>query len=208
VTAARTILVDDHPLFRLGLRMLLRDQADVEIVGEAATADEALDLAGRTHIDIALVDLVLPGGGVALAARLHQLQPACKIIGLSVIVEPVRIAEMLLAGASGYLLKNQPVDEIVEAIRLVLGGIRYLPPGVSPEDIAAVATGARLFERLTRREREVFEQLIRGRSNAAIASSLLISVRTVETHRQRILAKLEAHSIVELVHLASLHGYM
>lgn len=181
----------------------------MELVGEAATADEAIELAGRSQIDVALVDLVLPGGGVALAARLHEVQPDCKILGLSVIDEPVRIAEMLLAGASGYLLKSQAVDEIVKAIRLVLGGVRYLPPGISAAHVdAAASAGARSFDRLTRREREVFEQLIRGRSNGAIASSLLISMRTVETHRQRILGKLEAHSIVELLHLATLHGYV
>jgi DNA-binding NarL/FixJ family response regulator len=208
LTSARTILVDDHPLFRLGLRVLLRGHEEVELVGEAATADEAIDLAGRCQIDIALVDLVLPGGGVALAARLREVQPACKILGLSVIDEPARIAEMLLAGASGYVFKSQPLAEIVEAIRLVLGGIRYLPPGVSSDAVdTAAMTGVRSFDRLTRREREVFEQLIRGRSNGAIASSLLISIRTVETHRQRILDKLEAHSIVELVHLATLHGF-
>lgn len=206
---AQTILVDDHPLFRLGLRALLRRELELDFVGEAATADEALHLARQTRVDVALIDMVMPGGGgVALAVRLHELQPDCKIVGLSVVDEPVRIAEMLRAGASGYVLKTQPFEQIVAAIRLVLGGVRYLPPGISHDEVDAITAGdARPFERLTPREREVFDRLIRGQTNGVIASALFISMRTVETHRQRILKKLDAHSIVELLHLATRHGF-
>lgn len=206
----QTLLVDDHPLFRLGLRALLRGRVELDVVAEASSLDEALVLASRLRLDVALVDLVLPGGGgVALTAQLHRLQPDCKIIALSAVDEPVQIAEVLRAGGSGYVLKNQPVDEIVAAIHLVLGGVRYLPPAVSREQVDTAAALERpAFESLTQREREIFARLVRGQSNAAIATALFISMRTVETHRQRILKKLDVHSIVELVYLASRHGYL
>jgi DNA-binding NarL/FixJ family response regulator len=205
---ARVVLVDDHPLFRFGLRTMLDRESRLDCVGEAATADETMVLAESMRIDVALVDVVLPASdGVALTSRLHALQPDCKILGLSVIDEPIRISEMLRAGASGYALKTQPVHEIIGAIATVLGGIRYLPPSVPREAIDELEHAAvRPLETLTRREREILGFLLRGHSNDQIATLLFIARRTVETHRQRILRKLNVHTIVELVHFAARHG--
>jgi two-component system response regulator NreC len=205
---AHTVLVDDHPLFRLGLQEVLRREPDVELVGEAHNAADVMKLAQHLRLDVAVVDMVMPGvDGISLTAELHHLQPQCKILGLSVVDEPVRIAEMLRAGASGYALKTQPVSEIIEAIRTILGGIRYLSPGVSSDEIDALAsTDHQPFARLTGREREVFDRLVRGEPNSVIAATLVISRRTVETHRQRIMKKLGAHSIVELLQVAARHG--
>ncbi len=205
---AQTVLVDDHPLFRLGLQEVLRREPDVELVGEAQSAAAVLKLASQTRFDVALVDLLMPEmDGVALTTELHRVQPACKILGLSVIDEPVRIAEMLRAGAAGYALKTQPVTEIIEAIRTVLGGVLYLAPTVPSEEVEALTrAGHQPFELLTVREREVFERLVRGESNGGISAALAISRRTVETHRQRIMKKLDAHSIVELLQVAARHG--
>jgi DNA-binding NarL/FixJ family response regulator len=115
---------------------------------------------------------------------------------------------MLRAHACGYALKTQPVDEIIEAIRQVLGGCRYLPPTVSADAVDAelASDPADPLRRLTRREREVFELLIRGNSNDEIAIRLIIARRTVETHRQRIMGKLSAHSIVQMQRVAARHG--
>jgi DNA-binding NarL/FixJ family response regulator len=206
--SARAIHVDDHPLFCMGLQAALRTASDLEFLPEASTPTVALELARHTPIDVALVDVVMPSlDGVAFTAALHALQPECKILGLSMIDEPVRIAEMLRAGAVGYALKTEPATEILQAIRLVLAGIQYLSPSISHAEVARVGRDDQhsLF-RLTSREREVFEWLIRGQSNDDIASALFISRRTVETHRQRILKKLDVHSVVELVHIATRYG--
>jgi DNA-binding NarL/FixJ family response regulator len=203
------VIVDDHPLFRAGLAVALRREADLELLGEAADSLEAIELAKQKEIDVAVIDVLMPSvSGISLASELRDIQPSCKILGLSVVDEPGLIADMLRAGASGFALKTQPVEEILEAIRTVLGGVRYLPPRVSRDAIEAElgAHSERPFERLTRREREVFELLIRGHSNTHVATQLFISRRTVETHRQRIMKKLSARSIVEMLRVAALHG--
>ena len=209
VAKAQVALVDDHPLFRQGLAMAVGCEPDLEVVGQAGNAREALDLARSRPIDIAVVDILMPSmSGISLASELHEQQPDCKILGLSVIDEPGLIADMLRAHASGYAFKTQAVTEILDAIRQVLGGIRYLPPSAPRAAIEAeLGTGSsRPLDRLTRREREVFEPVIRGRSNDEIASELFIARRTVETHRQRIMKKLSAHSLAEMQRLAARHG--
>jgi DNA-binding NarL/FixJ family response regulator len=130
------------------------------------------------------------------------------VLGLSVIDEPGLIADMLRAHACGFALKTQPVVEIIDAIRQVLGGLRYLPPRVSADaiDEKLQRTMTDPLQRLTRREREVFELLIRGHSNDEIATKLFIARRTVETHRQRVMNKLSAHSIIHMQRIAARHG--
>jgi two-component system nitrate/nitrite response regulator NarL len=202
-------VVDDHPLFRQGLVVALRREADLEVVGEAGNAEEAIELARSVAFDVAVVDILMPTmSGVSLTSRLFEIQPRCRVLGLSVIDEPGLIADMLRAHACGFALKTQPTTEIVEAIRQVLGGLRYLPPGVSRDavDTELAGTRARPFLRLTPREREVFELLIRGLSNDEIAIKLVIARRTVETHRQRIMNKLSAHSVAQMQRIAALHG--
>ena len=201
---ARTLIVDDHPVFRLGVAMLLGREPGIAVVGEVAGSSVALRLAAAGPIDVALIDVILPGDdGVALAAQLHALQPECKIIGLSVIEEPAKIAQMLRAGASGYVLKTQPIEALIEAIQTVRAGGRYLPPQIASDRVASVMNRPESpFDRLTTREREIAGHLVRGDSNLDIAIALAISERTVETHRQRILKKLGAHSIVEVIAVA------
>jgi DNA-binding NarL/FixJ family response regulator len=209
VRQAFITLVDDHPLFRQGLAAVIRREPDLNVIGEAENAEHALDLARRFELDVAVVDILMPGmSGISLTSELLKLQPRCKILGLSVIDEPGLIADMLRARACGFALKNQPPSEVVEAIRQVLGGLRYLPPGVSRDaiDLELARTARDPLQRLTPREREVFELLIRGHSNDEIAIQLFISRRTAETHRQRISKKLSAHSIAQLQWLAARHG--
>lgn len=206
---ARIALVDDHPLFRQGLAVALRNDSDLQVAGEAGSAAEALELARVVELDVAIVDVLLPGrSGISLTSELFELQPRCRVLGLSVIDEPCLIADMLRAHACGFALKTQPTAEIVDAIRQVLGGIRYLPPAVSRDAIDAelYVPARRSLGRLTKREREVFELLIRGHSNDEIASRLFIATRTVETHRQRIVKKLSSHSIAQLQRIAAVHG--
>lgn len=206
---AAVAVVDDHPLFRQGLVVALREDPELEVVGEAGSADEALQLLEHVRADVAIVDLLMPGtSGITLASEIHEREPTCRVLGLSVIDEPGLIADMLRANASGYALKTQPVAEILAAIHQVLGGLRYLPPSVSRDAVQRELDGAvaRPLQRLTKREREVFELLIRGHSNDEIAERLFIARRTVETHRQRIMNKLSAHSIVQMQRIAARHG--
>jgi DNA-binding NarL/FixJ family response regulator len=209
VKKAHIALVDDHPLFRQGLALALRREEALEVVGEVGNAEEAIVLARHVELDLAVVDVLLPAvSGISLAAELYELQPQCRVLGLSVIDEPGLIADMLRAKACGFALKTQSTDEIIEAIHHVLGGIRYLPPTVSRDAVERELAGSRLYplERLTKREREVFELLIRGRSNDEIAIALLIARRTVETHRQRIMRKLSAHSVPQMQRIAARYG--
>jgi DNA-binding NarL/FixJ family response regulator len=206
---AQVAIVDDHPLFRQGLGVALRREEDIEIVGEAGNAEEAIELAKHIALDVAVVDILMPTmSGISLASQLFEIQPRCRVLGLSVIDEPGLIADMLRAHACGFALKTQPTTEIVDAIRQVLGGLRYLPPGISRDAVDAELAGTRAhpFLRLTPREREVFELLIRGLSNDEIAIKLFIARRTVETHRQRIMNKLSAHSVAQMQRIAALHG--
>jgi len=205
----KVVIVDDHPLFRTGLAVALRNEPDLEILPEASDAAQALELAKVMAIDIAIVDVLMPTmSGISLTGELRLLQPNIKILGLSVVDEPGLIADMLRSGASGFALKTQPIEEIIDAIRTVLGGVRYLPPRVSRDAIERelVSSSVRPLDQLTRREREVFELLIRGHSNDDIAMQLFIARRTVETHRQRIIKKLSARSIVEMLRVSVRHG--
>lgn len=189
--------------------MAVRAEPDLELAGEAGSAAEALALASSVALDLVIVDILMPSmSGISLAAELHERQPDCKILGLSVIDEPGLIADMLRAHASGYATKTQSVASILDGIRQVLGGIRYLPPHVSRDAIEAElgSTEKKPLDRLTRREREVFELLIRGRSSDEIATQLFIARRTVETHRQRIMHKLSAHSLAQMQRIGARHG--
>jgi DNA-binding NarL/FixJ family response regulator len=209
VRKAQVALVDDHPLFRRGLAVVLRGENDLEVIGEASNAAEAIELARRVEIDVAVVDVLMPSiSGITLTLELHEIQPRCRVLGLSAIDEPGLIADMLRARACGFALKTQPVDEVIEAIHQVIRELRYLPPSVPRDaiDFELGTAGSKPLELLTRREREVFELLIRGNSNDEIAARLFIARRTVETHRHRIIKKLSAHSIVQMQRIAARHG--
>jgi two-component system, NarL family, response regulator FusR len=209
VFKSQLLLVDDHPLMRAGLTLLLGQEPDLQVVAAVACASDAFDVVKRSHIDVAIIDVLLPTmSGISLAAQLLELDPNIKILALSAVDEPMMIATMLRAGATGYALKSQPPNEIKEALRTVLQGLRYLPPRIPEQAILPLAdsNAGHPFERLTRREREIFELLIRGRSNDEIGSRLFIARRTVETHRQRIMKKLAAHSIIDMIRAAARHG--
>lgn len=209
VIKSQLLLVDDHPLFRAGLAMTLGGEPDLEVVGQASSAAEAVDLIRERAFDIAVLDVLLPiASGVSLTTELHAIRPSCKILGLSVLDEPAIIATMLRAGAAGYALKTQDAADITAAIRTVLAGGCYLPPLVSSRNVLALVQDKAQppLERLTAREREVFELLVRGHTNDEIAARLFIARRTVETHRHRIMKKLAAHSMLEMVRLAAREG--
>lgn len=208
VSRAQVLLVDDHPLFRAGLAQLLSFEHDLQVIAEAGSAREAVEVARGGGIDVAVIDVLMPTtSGVSLAAQLREVSPRMKLLALSAIDEPAMIAAMLRSGADGYAMKTQPPPDIVGAVRVVLGGERYLPPTVPADEVwARVHSDGEPLQRLTRREREIFDLLIRGHSNDDIGSRLFIARRTVETHRQRIMKKLATHSLVEMIRLAARQG--
>ncbi len=206
----RLLLVDDHPLFRAGLAALLSDEPDMVVAGEAGEATEAVELLRREPFDVVVLDVLIPSGtAVSVAADLLDVRP-CKVIALSALDEPIMIAALLRAGASGYAIKTQPPRQIIEAIRTVACGGRYLPPLAPHEEVLARYQGESEvpFARLTQREREVFELLLRGHTNDDVSARLAIARRTVETHRQRIMQKLDTHSMTDMIRLAARYGLL
>jgi two-component system response regulator NreC len=205
----RVLVVDDHPLFREGLVVAIERESDLEVAGEAGTMDQVRELATGVEIDLATVDVLMPSvSGLSITRQLLESHPHCHVLALSVAEDACVIAQMLRAGACGFALKTQPAAEIIAAIRATAASERYLPPGVSREAIETeLATGtATLLTHLTKREREIFELIIRGYTNAEIAARLFIALRTVETHRHRITKKLSARSIVEMQRIAARYG--
>jgi DNA-binding NarL/FixJ family response regulator len=204
----RILIVDDHALIRRGITTALQQQVSFDAVWEASNAHAALELAAEQQIDVAIVDLFMPEmSGISLTSRLCELVPTCRVLALSVTDEPGLIADVFRAGAYGFAHKTQPITEIMNAIGVVLSGLRYLPTNISRSAVEAelVQRKRQPLRRLSKRECEVFELLIRGYVTDEIATRLFISRRTVETHRQRINSKLSPRSLVQMQRLAARH---
>ena len=207
----RVLIVDDHAVVRAGLRLLVDAEADLETVGEAGDAREAVFEARSSKPDVILMDVVMPGqsGLEALPALLHE-QPETKILILSMQDDPHYVREAFANGASGYVLKEAADNEVVGAIREVARGGRYVHPELGARLIAAEAAAERHAEEdpLSEREREVLRLLALGHTNQEIAKRLYISVRTAETHRAHIMRKLRLGSRAELVRYAIARGLL
>jgi two-component system, NarL family, response regulator LiaR len=203
----RMAIVDDHPAFRAGLRGFIERNPELVVVGECDDTSGGIDLATAQAIDVALINLLAPTiDGIRLIDELHARRPGCAIVGLSSSSDPCAIATMLRVGARGVVTKSQDCDEIARAIRIVCGGDRYLPGTVTASAVDAALTSLPMsLDTLTRREREVFELLVRGLRNEEIGARLFIARRTVETHRQRIFKKLSVHSMTQMIRIAALY---
>jgi two-component system response regulator NreC len=203
-TALRIALVDDHVLFRDGLRALVSAAGDLLVVAEASDARTALLLLEAANPDVLVVDVTLPGSsGIALAREVLRLLPKCRVLVLTMHASEEYVIHALAAGATGYALKSQPAGEVIEAIRAVGHGRPYLAPTLPRprrED------GDTRLDELSPREREIFDLLVQSHSNRSIAQHLFISVKTVETHRASINRKLGVHSTAEIVRFAALRG--
>ncbi|HEV2087727.1 MAG TPA: response regulator transcription factor [Cryptosporangiaceae bacterium] len=185
----RLLLVDDHELVRAGLRTFLELQADMEVVGEAATAEQALALVGSTAPDIVLMDLMLPGmSGVDAVHRLQRDHPDVKVVVLTSFSGQESVLPAVRAGVAGYLLKDIGPAELADALRAAHVGEARLHPRVAATVMQSVADTAR--DVLTPREREVLRLVARGLSNRLIARELALSEKTVKTHVSAVLAKL------------------
>jgi len=209
----RLLLVDDHEVVRSGLRMLLDSEQDVEIVGEAGTAEEALRAVRELEPDVVLMDIGLPDlSGIEAAARIREIRPQVAVVALTIHEDKEYFFRMLDAGASGYVPKRAAPEELLTAIRAAAKGEVYLYPslatllvkdymGQDPDD-----REARILNGLTERELEVLGHLADGASNSEIGETLQISPKTVARHRENIMRKLNLHSRTELVKYAIRKG--
>jgi two-component system response regulator NreC len=209
--SVRILIVDDHAVVRSGLRLLLQAEEDLEPVGEAGTARDAIFQARALKPDVILMDVVMPdGNGLdAIPTLLHE-RPDTKVLMLSMQDDPQYVRQAFSAGASGYVLKEAADTEVVAAVREVARGGRYVHPELGARLIAAEADERRRADEdpLSDREREVLRLLALGHTNQEIAKQLYISVRTAETHRAHIMQKLRLSSRAELVRYALAQGLL
>jgi DNA-binding NarL/FixJ family response regulator len=203
----RVFLIDDHPIVREGFARALADCPDMQVVGEADTAADALKEAPGSNPDVVLVDLNMPDrDGIELIGSLHTRMPTVKLLVLSAYDDEFRVAEALRAGAHGYLVKTAKMDEVIEGIRRSAQGGSALSPRIAGAVVRAMRKpsqqGAGAIDALTTRERQVLRLLAMGVSTREAAARLTISPKTVETHRVRIYTKLGCRSAVELTRIA------
>jgi DNA-binding NarL/FixJ family response regulator len=207
----RVLIVDDHAVVRSGLRLLLAEEEDIEPVGEAGSARDAVFQARALKPDVILLDIVMPDQtGLDVLPQLMHETPDVKVLILSMQDEPRYVREAFAAGASGYVLKEAADNEVVAAVREVAGGGRYVNPELGARLITADADAARQAEEdpLSDREREVLRLLALGHTNQEIAKRLYISVRTAETHRAHIMQKLGLQTRADLVAYALERGLL
>jgi DNA-binding NarL/FixJ family response regulator len=203
----RVLVADDHTIVRTGIRHVLEGEPGFEVVGEASTGSEVLALAGELQPDVVVLDISMPGAsGLQVAARLRTGSSPPRVLILSMHDNAEYVLESVRAGAHGYLLKDTAATELRTAIRAVCRGDSYFSPPVARRLSAAVrgeldAQPAGL-DQLTGREREVLEGIARGRTNKEIAAELGISFRTVETHRESLMKKLQIRTVAELTRFA------
>ena len=209
----RTMIVDDHALFRRGLEMVLDEEADIDLVGQASDGSEAVEKAGESLPDVVLMDIRMPrSSGIEACRAMKEVAPSAKIVRLTISDEEEDLFEAIRAGASGYLLKDLPLDEVAETVRAVHGGQSLINPSMAGKLLTEFATLARHDEeeraqqvpapRLTEREMQVLKLVARGMNNRDIAKELFISENTVKNHVRNILEKLQIHSRMEAVMVA------
>jgi two-component system, NarL family, response regulator NreC len=208
----RLLLVDDHAVVRSGLRMLLENERDTEIVGEAASASEAIEAAMRLKPNVVLMDIGLPDlSGIDATREIKKRVSDVSIVALTIHEDEEYFFKMLEAGASGYVPKRAAPEELLTAIRAAAAGQVYLYPSLAKLLVRDFLDGGRASEEqarsdLTDREQEVLTFLAEGASNEEIAASLVISPKTVARHRENIMRKLNLHSRAELVRYAIRKG--
>lgn len=210
------VLADDHPVVRKGLRALLEAEPDFRVAGEATDGLEAVKLTEQETPDVLIVDWMMPGlGGLEVIRQVRNRSPRTRCVVLSMHANEGYVLEALKNGASGYVLKDESHAALVEAVRAVTAGRRYLSPPLSEKIIERFVTGGESaavagdsYEMLTDREREVLHLAAEGRTSSEIADRLFISPRTVETHRAHMMQKLGLKNQTELIRFALKRGIL
>lgn len=204
------LLADDHAVVRDGLRALLETNDDLRVVGNAANGREAVAEALRLRPDIVVMDIAMPEiDGIEATRRIVEKGTTTKVLMLSMYLSAEHIYRALQAGAKGYVLKESAGDEVVEAIRALCAGRRYLSHAIAEtvlNDYLHDGITVSPLDSLSLREREVLQMVINGNTNASIAQSLSLSPKTVETYRARIMKKLDVRDTVDLIKFAMRHG--
>jgi DNA-binding NarL/FixJ family response regulator len=210
----RVLIADDHAFFRRGLEVVLQGEAGLELVGQASDGQEAVQLAGEVAPDVVLMDIRMPKiTGIEAARQMKEVAPSAKIVMLTISDEEEDLFEAIRAGASGYLLKDIPLDELADSVRAVHDGQSLINPSMAGKLLTEFATLARRdaedepakhapAPKLTEREMEVLRLVARGMNNRDIAKELFISENTVKNHVRNILEKLQIHSRMEAVMIA------
>ena len=205
----RIILADDHTIVREGLAKLLEGEADLRVVGEAENGREAVGKVEELKPDIVLMDIAMPMlNGIEATRQIRKIRPETKVIILSMHSHDRYISELFRLGASGYLLKSASGTDIINAIRASLKGETYLSPSISNKVVEGYISIKRAsqqedrYNRLSNREREVFQMIAEGRSTKQIAEILFVSPSTIKTHRANIMEKLEMQNISQLIQFA------
>jgi DNA-binding NarL/FixJ family response regulator len=203
----RIVLADDHTLVRAGIRSLVESLEGTEVIAECGDGRETLEQIVRHLPDVALIDIGMPGlSGLEVARRAAQEAPKTKIVILSMHADPTYVGQALRAGVAGYLLKGAAVSELPLALRAVMRGETYLTPKVSKSVVDGFLGGGGeepdLLEGLTRRQREILQLIAEGHSTKEIAGILEVSAKTVETHRARLMERLEIRDVPGLVRYA------
>lgn len=205
----KLVLVDDHAVVRSGLRMLLEAQPDIEIIGEAESGAEAVMLVRSSHPDVVLMDIQMPDmNGIEATKQIKEKAPATAVLALTMHEDDQYFFEMLHAGASGYVPKRAAPDDLLVAIRTAARGEVFLYPSLATrlvqDYLKRAETGDQplVYDDLTPREREVLILIAEGLSNAEIAEKLVISIKTVDRHRENIMRKLNMHNRIDLVKYA------
>jgi DNA-binding NarL/FixJ family response regulator len=208
VESLRVLIVDDHALFRRGLQMVLEQEPDIEVVGEAADGHEALDKAQELMPDVVLMDVRMPKrSGIEATQEIKDLLPHAKILMLTISDEEADLYDAIKAGASGYLLKEISIEEVADAIRSVWAGQSRISPSMASKLLTEFAAMSKRGDerrqvpapRLTDREMEVLQLVAEGLNNREIGQRLFISENTVKNHIRNILEKLHLHSRMEAV---------
>ncbi len=207
----KVLVVDDHAVVRSGIRLLLEAEEDIEVVAEAGTAEEAVRATRLEKPDVVLLDVVMPGrSGIEATPDIRAAAKSAAVLVLSMQDDPSYVREAFAAGASGYVLKEAIDVEVVQAVREVAAGRKYVHPALGARLAAAEAENAAkaASDPLSEREREVLRLLALGHTNQEIAKMLYISVRTAETHRAHIMQKLGLQTRAELVRHALASGLL
>lgn len=206
------LLADDHEIVRAGLRAMLDQQPDIKVVAEAHDGRAAVQLARTLKPTVVLMDVVMPGlNGIEATYAIKRALPSTKVLALSAYGDWDNVSRMLSAGASGFLVKDMAVADLIRAIRTVAGDRLYLSPEMAGDVVKAYVAGPCKSERetggfLSRRECEVLQLLAEGHTSKEIAFCLHLSVKTIETHRQRIMDRLNIHTVAELTKCAIRRG--
>lgn len=206
----RVVLIDDHELVRSGFCLILSGQPDIEVVGEASNAEDGLRLVRAVKPDVALIDVHMPGmSGIELTERMHRADLSTHIVILTVVQDAQFPRRLLQSGALGYLTKGCPSEELLQAVRTVAGGRRYLDANIAREmALASVDGDGSPLESLSSRELEVALMLSRGLAVNEVANHLHLSAKTVSTYKQRLFEKLGVQHTIALAHVLSAHGLL